>query len=155
MRNDEWLENRLEYIQRKHFSDAKIDNALLIRFGRKARRVLGSIRKNQEQSILSSILSSVDSRLRGNDKSRFDTQIIINGHFRDEFIPEYVIDTVIGHELCHYVHGFSSPLPQLARHPHKGGIVNYEMAKRGLGDLELKQKKWIKLNWIKYLKSHR
>lgn len=143
MRDNEWLENRLEYIQRKHFADAKIDNALLIRFGRRARRVLGSIRKNPERSILD--------KLAGN----FDTQIIINGHFRDEQIPEYVIDAVIGHELCHYVHGFSSPLPQLARHPHKGGIVNYEMAKRGLGDLELKQKKWIKLNWIAYLRKHR
>lgn len=133
----------MEYIQRKHFADAKIDNALLIRFGRRARRVLGSIRKNQERSILD--------RLAGN----FDTQIIINGHFRDEQIPEFMVDSIIGHELCHYIHGFSSPLPQLARHPHKGGIVNYEMAKRKMGDLELMQKKWIKVNWIKYLKSHR
>jgi hypothetical protein len=131
----------MEYIQRKHFADAKIDNALLIRFGRRARRVLGSIRKNQERSILD--------KLAG----KYDTQIIINGHFRDEQIPEYVVDAVIGHELCHYVHGFSSPLPQLARHPHKGGIVNYEMAKRGLGDLELKQKRWIKANWLNYLKK--
>ena len=140
MRDNEWLENRLEYIQRKHFADAKISNALLIRFGRRARRVLGSIRKNQERSILD--------KLAGN----FDTQIIINGHFRDEQIPEFMVDSVIGHELCHYVHGFSSPLPQLSRHPHKGGIVNYEMAKRGMGDLELEQKKWIKANWLKYLK---
>lgn len=143
MRDNEWLENRMEYIQRKHFADAKIDNALLIRFGRRAMRVLGSIRKNPERSILDKL------------SGKFDTQIIINGHFRDENIPEYVIDAVIGHELCHYIHGFSSPLPQLARHPHKGGIVNYEMAKRGLGDLELEQKKWIKGNWLAYLRKHR
>lgn len=143
MRDNEWLENRMEYIQRKHFSDVDISNALLIRFGRKARRVLGSIRKNPERSILD--------KLAG----KFDTQVIINGHFRDEDIPEYVIDAVIGHELCHYVHGFSSPLPQLARHPHKGGIVNYEMAKRGMGELELRQKRWIKQHWLKYLQAHR
>jgi hypothetical protein len=143
MRDNEWLENRIEYIQRKHFADAKIANALLIRFGRRARRVLGSIRKNPERSILD--------KLAGN----FDTQIIINGHFRDERIPEFMVDSVIGHELCHYVHGFSSPLPQLARHPHKGGIVNYEMAKRGLGELELKQKRWIKKYWLAYLRKHR
>ena len=133
----------MEYIQRRHFADAQIDNALLIRFGRRARRVLGSIRKNPERSILD--------KLAG----KFDTQIIINGHFRDEQIPEFMVDSVIGHELCHYVHGFSSPLPQLARHPHKGGIVNYEMAKRGMGELELKQKKWIKLHWLAYLRKHR
>lgn len=143
MRDNEWLENRMEYIQRKHFADAEISNALLIRFGRRARRVLGSIRKNQERSILD--------RLAG----KFDTQIIINGHFRDKGIPEYVVDAVIGHELCHYVHGFSSPLPQLARHPHKGRIVNYEMAKRKMGDLELMQKRWIKQHWLAYLRKHR
>lgn len=144
----------MEYIQRKHFADAKIDNALLIRFGRRARRVLGSIRKNPERSSILSRMLSVDSRRRGNDKSQFDTQIIINGHFRDEQIPEFMVDSVIGHELCHYVHGFSSPLPQLARHPHKGGIVNYEMAKRGMGELELKQKRWIKQHWLTYLRKH-
>jgi len=143
MRDDEWLENRMEYIQRRHFADAKISNALLIRFGRRARRILGSIRKNHDRSILN--------RLTGN----FDTQIIINGHFKDEYIPEYVVDAVIGHELCHYVHGFSSPLPQLARHPHKGGIVNNEMSKRGMGVLEREQKRWIKKNWLTYLKKYR
>lgn len=84
----------------------------------------------------------------------FETEITINSHFKDAIIPEYVIDAVIGHELCHYVHGFSSPLPQLARHPHKGGIVNNEMSERGMGELEKKQKRWIKQHWVEYLKKH-
>ena len=142
MRNQEWLENRLEYIQRRHFADADISNPLFIKFGRKARTRLGSIKKKYPKSVFA--------RLSGH----FETEITINSHFKDAIIPEYVIDAVIGHELCHYVHGFSSPLPQLARHPHKGGIVNNEMSERGMGELEKKQKRWIKQHWVEYLKKH-
>ena len=142
MRNHEWLENRLEYLQRRYFADADISNPLFIKFGRRAQTRLGSIKKKYSKSIFA--------RLSGH----FETEITINGHFKDMSIPEYVIDAVIGHELCHYVHGFSSPLPQLARHPHKGGIVNHEMRERGMGELEKKQKRWIKQHWVEYLKKH-
>jgi len=129
MRDNEWLENRMDFVIRRYFADAKIPNSLYIKFGQKARTRLGSIRK------------------RGRD-----TEITMCGHFKDDKIPEFVVDAVIGHELCHYVHGFSSPLPQLARHPHSGGLVSREMSMRGMGELEKKQKKWIKDNWLKYLK---
>jgi len=142
MRDQEWLENRLEYIQRKHFADADISNPLFIKFGRKAITRLGSIKKKHPKSIFA--------RLSGH----FETEVTINSHFMDPKIPEFVIDAIIGHELCHYVHGFSSPLPQLARHPHRGGIVNNEMRQRGMGDLEQKQKKWIKQNWLNYINKH-
>lgn len=142
MRNQEWLENRMEYLQRRYFADADISNPLFIKFGQRAKTRLGSIKKKYPKSIFD--------RLSGH----FETEITINSHFKDPFIPEYVVDAVIGHELCHYLHGFSSPLPQLARHPHKGGIVNNEMKERGMGELEKKQKIWIKKNWIKYLQGH-
>ncbi len=142
MRDQEWLENRMEYLQRKYFSDIKISNPLFIKFGRKAKTHLGSIRKKHQGSFINRFLGD------------FDTEIIINSHFKDEKIPEYVVDAVIGHELCHYVHGFSSPLPQLSRYPHQGGLVSHEMQERGLSEIEKKQKRWIKRHWLKYLKRN-
>lgn len=142
MRDQEWLENRMECLQRKYFSDANIPNPLFIKFGQRARTRLGSIKKKHQGSILDHLTG------------HFDTEIVINGHFKDEKIPEYVIDAVIGHELCHYVHGFSSPLPQLAQYPHSGGIVNKEMRDRGIGEIERRQKRWIKTHWQNYLKRN-
>lgn len=141
MRNNEWLENRMEFVQRKHFADINILNTLTIRFGRRAKTRLGSIKKVYPKSLIE--------KLAG----KFETEILITGYFRDEKVPKYVIDATIGHELCHYAHGFSSPLPQLANHPHRGGIVSKELAKRGLGALEKKQKIWIKKNWQKFIRD--
>jgi len=142
MRNDDWLENRFDKIMKKHFSDVEAPNSVFIKWGRRARTRLGSIRKVYPKSILK--------RLAGD----FETQIIINSHFKDEKIPSYVVDATIGHELCHYAHGFSSPLPQATMHPHKGGIVTREMKNRGMGNTLSLQKKWLKQNWQKYIKNN-
>ena len=143
MRNDDWLENRFDNIMRSHFSDVSAPNSVFIKWGRRARTRLGSIRKVFPKSILK--------RLAGD----FDTLVIINSRFKDEAIPEYVVDATIAHELCHYAHGFSSPLPQAALHPHKGGIVTLELKKRGIGEALKLQKKWLKLNWQKYIEQNR
>jgi hypothetical protein len=87
-------------------------------------------------------------------KRDFVTIIVINGLFRDEAIPEFVIDSVIAHEMSHYAHGFNSPLPQIHRHPHKGGVIKKELNARDLSALELKQKIWIKENWQNYLNQN-
>lgn len=142
MRDNDWLEAKLDYLIRKHFSDVDFRNPVFIHFGRCARTRLGSIKKVYPKSTIA--------RLKG----EFSSVITMNGHFRDESIPEYNIDAVIAHELCHYAHGFSSPLPQMTTHPHRGGIVDKEMVKRGF-DKELKlQKKWFKENWINFLKKN-
>lgn len=143
MRNDEWLESRLEYIYKKYFKDVDAPNMIHIKFGRCSRTRLGSIKKKDAQSIL------------GKVKTNSATEIVINGHFRDEFIPKFVVDAVIAHELSHYAHGFSSPLPQLWRHPHKGGVVSKEMKDRGLTEILKMEKKWIKENWRSYIKGER
>lgn len=135
------MENRFEYLFRKHFSDVEAVNQIDILFGRRARTRLGSIRKVFPKSLVK--------RLSG----KFETQIIINGHFKNFEIPEYIIDATIAHELCHYAHGFSSPLPQLSRYPHYGGIVTKEMKKRGFAEIIQKQKVWLKKNWVNYLKK--
>ncbi len=141
MRDNEWLENRLEFLQRKYFADIDIPNTLTIKFGKRAKTRLGSIKKVFPTSLVEKL------------KGKFETEILITGYFKDTTIPEYVVDATIGHELCHYAHGFSSPLPQIANHPHRGGLVKNELSKRGIGEMEKKQKKWIKDNWQKYIKS--
>ena len=143
MRNDDWLENRLDFLIKKHFPDVNFRNPVFIKFGRNARTRLGSIKKVYPKSLIAKI------------KGEFSSVITMNGHFRDESIPEYNIDAVIAHELCHYAHGFSSPLPQMTTHPHRGQVVDKEMTKREFGE-ELKlQKKWFKENWVDYLRKHR
>jgi hypothetical protein len=143
MRDNDWLENRLDFLIKKHFSDVDFRNPVFIKFGRHARTRLGSIKKVYPKSMIAKL------------KGEFSSVITMNGHFQDESIPEYNIDAVIAHELCHYAHGFSSPLPQMTTHPHRGGVVDKEMINRGFGDDLKQQKKWFKDNWIKYLKINR
>jgi len=128
MRNNEWLDQKLDYIWQTYFANVPRSNEVSIAFGRCARTRLGSIRKTSR-------------------KSDFASQILITGYFKDEKVPEHIIEAVIAHELCHYAHGFSSPLPQLFKYPHQGRAVDREMIKRGLGDILLAQNKWLKNEW--------
>jgi hypothetical protein len=134
MRDQSYLENRLNTIWAKYFADSERPNEIVIRFGQKAGRRLGSIRRCEVK----------------NDQD-FKSLILINGYFRDEFIPEYVIDATIAHELVHYIHGFSSPLPRLSRFPHRGGRVDWEMSARGIKTLERKENAWLNKHWLDYL----
>ena len=73
--------------------------------------------------------------------------ITITRYFQMEDVPEYVIISTIAHELCHYTHGFNSPLPKQFAYPHQGGVVSQEMDNRGLRDIRMKTKKWLKKYW--------
>ena len=141
-RDNKWLEYKLITLVEKYFSDIEIKNDLYIGFGRYGKRQLGKISKKFHPSISAKI------------RRHFDTIITINSHFKNPEIPDYVIEGTIIHELCHYVHGFSSPLPQLSRFPHQGGIVKQEMIRRGAGDIYLAEKKWLKDNWPNFLKKY-
>ncbi len=140
MRDNDWLEAKLDYIIAGHFSDVDFKNPVFIKFGRSARTRLGSIKKVYPKSLVAKL------------KGEFSSLVTINGYFRNEAIPEYNVDAVIAHELCHYAHGFSSPLPQMTTHPHRGGVVDKEMIARGFGEALKRQKKWFKENWVSYLK---
>lgn len=140
MRDDSWLFQKLDEIWDNHFSDVPQTNDVIIKFGRKARQRLGSIK--QETKTRRDLLN----------KNR-KTIITINGLFKDENIPEYVVTATIAHEMCHYAHGFSSPLEQRHPHPHYGGVVTKEMKMRGF-EKELKlQKRWLKSVWPELLKT--
>ena len=154
MRSNEWLENRFEHIYREYFADLNAPNQIEIIWGRRSRRQLGCIKKAtlslREESTKQSGLPRLSLRSMARNDN-FKTIIVINGLFRDEAIPEFVVDAVIVHEMAHYAHGFNSPLPQKHAHPHKGKVIRYEFLKRGIGDLERKQKAWMKENWARYL----
>lgn len=143
----------MEFLWSKYFADVPRKNRVDICFGRYARNRLGSIK------LVRSIRQGVRSRERGveeNNRSPYSGRahsslITITGYFKDEKVPEFMVFAVIAHELCHYAHGFSSPLPQLFRYPHQGKAVDREMIKRGLGDILLQEQRWLRHEWKKII----
>ncbi len=127
-RDDAWLQQILDKIWDNYFEDVPQPNDVRITFGRRAKRRLGSI--------------SLD------PADRKTSLILMNGLFRSSEIPEFVVEATIVHELTHYAHGFNSPLDQAQKHPHAGGVMRREFAERGLLELYLQQKRWLKLNWL-------
>lgn len=127
MRDDTWLYQLLDDTWDRHFSDVPQDNDVRVIFGRKAKNRLGSIRVDPKDSSISIIT--------------------MNGLFRDPQVPDFIIKATLVHELCHYAHGFNSPIEQKYRHPHAGGVMRQEFAERGLEQLYRDQKKWLKDNW--------
>jgi hypothetical protein len=132
MRNNDWLNEKLGELLENGFADLEKPNTIKIAFGRKARRRLGSIKMSRDKKV---------------------SHITINGIFRDETLPENIVDAIIAHELSHYAHGFSSPLPKLYSHPHKGNVIGRELRKRGLHFLEEYEKSWTKNHWPKVLEK--
>lgn len=133
-RNQEWLENFLAQIWYEHFLDIEQTNQVRIRYGRKAKRRLGSI--------------SIDP----NDQN--SSIITVNRIFTDLQVPEFVIKATIVHELTHYAHGFNSPHEQKHRYPHSGGVIRQEFAERNLESLYVQQKKWLKTNWPRIVEQY-
>src|SRR3989338_831521 len=135
LRDSAWLTERLRMVWGRYFHDVPRGNDVLIRFGRRARARLGSIIREphgQQRSIMT-----------------------ITGYFKDRDVPDFVVDTVIAHELAHYAHGFSSPHRQLYRHPHEGAVVSQELRARGMGDSLKLQKKWLRLHWRPFVRDAR
>lgn len=153
MRDDKWLFARLDMIWDEHFSDVPQHNNVKIVWGRKAKNRFGSIKQERNNKIF--ILNSKNlNKIKNssqNSRNHPDSIITINSLFKDEKIPDYVIDATIGHELCHYTHGFNSPLEKMFENPHQGGVVDKEMCKRGMENILKKQKKWVKENWRDYV----
>jgi hypothetical protein len=127
LRDEAWLQELLDTVWDTYFADVPQDNDVRIIFGRRAKRRLGSI--------------SLD------PKDRSTTVITMNGLFKSEKVPEYVILATLIHELTHYAHGFNSPLVRAQAHPHAGGVMRREFDERGALALYQEQKKWLKNNW--------
>jgi len=151
MRTDEWLNETMYQIWEDHFDDIPRKNVVVIRFSKKSSRQLGAI------SWLRNKTKKIDKLIKDHGPADDPkvTLIVITSYFKDLAIPDYVVKGTIAHELCHYAHGFSSPLKQLYEHPHKGGVIRKEMLKRGLGEVYRESKKWLKTNWRNYILAAR
>jgi len=128
MRNNKWLETRLNQIWSLLFPEVEKLNAVNIKFGGKWKNKFGHITANGKS-----------------------TEIAINSLFKHDIIPEYIIDLTIAHELVHYWHGFNSPYKQKYKKPHAGGIVTRELKKRGFGHMIILEKRFMQ-QWPKFYK---
>ncbi len=122
-RDDKWLLSRLDHIWTNYFANVAQINPVFIKFGRYSKLRLGSIKM---------------------DRVKKHSQITITSMFKDPNIPVEVIDHTIGHELCHYTHGFSSPKPRMHKYPHHGGVIKQELQARGLEHLSKAYTAWMK-----------
>ena len=130
MRDDTWLNDRLNNIWNLLFQDVKRENHVYARFKGKWKNKFGHIKMLRNKN----------------------SEIAVNSLFKHEVIPEYIIDITLAHELVHYSHGFNSPLKKLYNHPHKGGIVNRELKKRGFTSLIKVEKDFVKNKWFNIYK---
>ena len=142
MRNTKWLVERTKFILRRYFPDIRLDNNLVVKFGQKAKTRLGSIKYGSPRGE-----AGKDGKVHPN------TIITLSGYFQDEKVPDFVLDATLAHEISHYSHGFFSPRQRLYHHPHHGGVVKREMLDRGLEDMLKLQKKWLRENWIRFIKK--
>ncbi len=131
MRSDEWLNSKLDEVWQVLMPDVVRLNKVNVVFRGSWTTKFGHIKKLKDGS----------------------SQIAVNGLFRNEVVPEYVILTTIAHELIHYMHGFHSPHPKQFRYPHQGGIVDKELKARGFSVLLKLEKDWVKNNWVQVISS--
>ena len=152
MRNEKFLENLLYELWENHFCDIPRKNLVLIKYGRYSRRQLGSIKLAREGTRIKGLLNKKKEDYDVQDDKSI-TVITITRHFENENIPEFVVRATVAHELCHYAHGFSSPLQKRFKNPHQGHIIDKELANRDLLDEQRKADLWLKDNWIDIISS--
>ncbi len=126
MRDDDWLNQRFEQIWTLFFPDIEKRN-VHIRWKGRWKNKFGHITTTKNKT----------------------TEIAINKLFQNLQVPEDVIKLTIAHEIVHYSHGFHSHLPRKYKHPHKGGVVEKDLKKRGFDYMLKKEKEWQKGTWFK------
>ncbi|MFH1376693.1 MAG: hypothetical protein ABIH25_03580 [Candidatus Woesearchaeota archaeon] len=131
MRDNIWLEKRLDIIWKVLIPEIEKKNKITIIFKGKWKNKFAHIKRQKDSS----------------------TEIAINAFFRYKEVPDFILDTTIAHELVHYMHGFHSPYEKQFKYPHQGGIVNKELKKRGFNFLLVLEKEWIKNKWESIYKN--
>jgi len=124
MRDDEWLQKRMSQIWLLLFPDVEKLNNVSVCFKGRWKNKFGHIKKVGSSS-----------------------EIAVNSLFKNELVPEYIIDLTLAHELIHYWHGFNSPHQRKYRHPHAGGIVTRELKRRGFGHLIALERTFVRRQW--------
>lgn len=147
MRDDKFLEEMLYELWENHFCDVPRQNFVVIKFGKYSKRQLGSIKLAREGTKIKGLMKKREDELHAQDIQSV-TVITITRYFQHDIVPEFIIRSTIAHELCHYTHGFHSPLQKQFDHPHQGNVINKELAKRDLLEEQLKADIWLKENWL-------
>ncbi len=127
IRDNEWLNRRMEVIWQKLMPEIERRNKVKIIFKGKWKNQFAYIKQLDDGSTL----------------------IGVNSLLRYPDVPDFILDTTIAHELVHYMHGFQSPYEQKFKYPHKGDVVNRELKKRGFNFLLSLEKDWLKTHWGK------
>lgn len=109
-----------------HFKNLPRPNSITIKFGKRAKRRLGSI---------------------WYDDKNHTSVITITKYLANPVIPLFVVKAVLAHELVHYYTGFGSSLDKKYEHAHRGSVIKREMSEYGLWGLYSESEKWIKQNW--------
>lgn len=148
MRDNKYLEFLLYDIWENHFCDVPRLNIVDIRFGKYSKRQLGCIRMIKDREMFEKYVKKMDVDIKMIENPSI-SRITLTKYFTKEYIPEYVIRSTIVHELCHYTHGFNSPLNQIYSHPHRGNIIKKEFQERDLDEIYTLSRSWLKENWVK------
>lgn len=147
VRDNKYLENLLYDLWENNFCEVPRLNLVAIKYGKHSKRQLGSIRWIKDKDTFRRYIKKYKL-----EEEIFDNKTVslinITRYFSYDNVPEYVIKATIAHELCHYTHGFSSPLEKSFKYPHQGGIIKKELEKRGLKEEYTNSKKWLKDNWL-------
>lgn len=151
MRNNTILENMLYELWENHFCDVPRKNLVVIKFGKYSKRQLGSIKLAHSGTRIKGIMKTRKEEFLSQDEKSISV-ITLTGYFRNDLlVPDYVVNATIAHELCHYTHGFSSPLEKRFLNPHQGNVIKKELSKRGLLEEQDMADKWLKKNWVKVI----
>lgn len=147
VRDNKYLENLLYDLWENNFCDVARLNLVAIKYGKHSKRQLGSIRLVKDKNTFERYIKryNLDSNIFDNKSVSL---INVTRYFMYDHVPEYVVKATIAHELCHYTHGFSSPLERRYKYPHKGGVVRKELRDRDLYDIYTDSKRWLKDNWL-------
>ena len=147
IRDNKYLENLLYNLWENNFCDVARLNLVTIKYGKFSKRQLGSIKMIKDKDTFYRYIKKYNL-----DKNIFESKTVslinITKYFTYDYVPEYVVRATIAHELCHYTHGFSSPLKRMYRYPHQGGIITKELKGRGLYGEYKDSKRWLKDHWV-------
>jgi len=130
MRDNEWLSKRLDQIWNMLFPEVERKNKVDVYFKGKWKNKFGHIKRVGK-----------------------NTEIVVNGLFQNEIVPESIVDVTLAHELIHYMHGFNSPHEQKYKHPHAGGIVTRELKNRGFGHMLALEREFVEKDWFPIYKE--
>lgn len=127
IRHNGWLAEHCLDLWERYFSEVPVANPVQVAFGQAWRNRLGLIMLDEASKI---------------------SCIRLNALLSLDVAPEVVATVTLAHEMVHYSHGFGSTLPRFSRYPHRGGVVDRELRRRGFGQQLEPYRKWIDDCWF-------